>query len=152
MATKKQDFIIKKTETLELNFYAVRSLDGKWFRSKGQNGYGKSWVDNLADAKIYGKPGPAKAQVTFWGTHYPQFGIPELVHFTNGSANYLDQTERVTKIKEKKEIEKAQYEVNKIERTINNYIVKNNFNANYVSSMCDDLDKAKAKLKKLQNK
>jgi hypothetical protein len=98
---KKDNFIIKKTEILGLNFYAVRSQDGKWLRAK-KHGYNSfdtsgSWTENISEAKIYGKPGPAKTQITFWGNNYPKFGIPDLVKITTGECQYLDQEDRVKK-------------------------------------------------------
>lgn len=60
---------VKKVENLNLNFYTVRSQDGKWLRAKrhGYNSFDSngSWTEDLAEAKIYSKPGPAKTQVTF---------------------------------------------------------------------------------------
>lgn len=118
-AKKAEEFIVIKEEEIPLNFYAVRSKDGKWFRSKGYDYSGmnskKSWVDNIVDAKIYAKPGPAKAQVTFWATNYPQFGVPDLVQITVGKCIYLDQEDRVKKVQHKKAIENTEYEIRKFE-------------------------------------
>ncbi len=51
--------------------YLVRNKEGKYFRTKGYGGHGKSWVDGMETAKIYGKIGPARATVTFFATNYP---------------------------------------------------------------------------------
>lgn len=57
----KDELAVSRVETVRLDFYAVRNRDGKWLRSKGYGGFGKCWVDDISAAKIYGKPGPAKA-------------------------------------------------------------------------------------------
>lgn len=43
------------------------------------------------------KPGPAKAQITFWGKNCPQFGVPELVTFNLVEVSSEKQEERVSK-------------------------------------------------------
>lgn len=101
MAKKEEKFIVKKIENIELNFYTVRSQDGKWLRAK-KHGYNSfdtsgSWTENISEAKIYGKPGPAKNQVTFWAKNYPTFGIPDLVLISSGECKFLDQEDRVKK-------------------------------------------------------
>lgn len=60
-------------------FYIVRNKEGKFLRSKGYGGSGECWVDDLEKAKVWSRPGPAKAQVTWWLTHYPSYGLPEIV-------------------------------------------------------------------------
>ena len=129
---KKETFFIKKTENIEINLYAVRSKDGKCLRSKGQNGYGNSWVDEFSQAKVWNRPGPAKAQVTWWGTNYPDFGVPDLVQIVSGTCNYLDQTERVQEAARKKEIANAQQKVRDIEYRINNYLNRNRIDQNQI--------------------
>lgn len=67
----------------DLTLYFVRSQDGKWLRAKKHGMYGNfdakgSWTDNINEAKIYQKPGPAKSQATFWTKNYPAFGTPEV--------------------------------------------------------------------------
>ena len=116
--SKKEEFIIKKTEVLEMSFYAVRSQDGKWLRAKkhhnayrGEFDSNGSWTDNIAEAKIYGKPGPAKSQVTFWGTNYPEYGVPDLVRIVSGKCEFLDQEDRVKKAELQKKIKQAKNDV-----------------------------------------
>ncbi len=116
----KEEYKIIHTEEIDLNIYAVRSKKGKWLRSKGYNGGGESWVDDFTQAKIYSKPGPAKAQITFWGTHYPEFGVPDLVRITVGTCQYLDQEERVKIAKEKKIIRELKDDILRTEREIEN--------------------------------
>jgi hypothetical protein len=96
----------------ELVLYAVRSQQGQYFRAKGYEGYGSSWVPTLQDAKIYGKIGPAKRQATFWGSHYPKFGTPDVIKITLASLEVIDQKARVDKFK----IKKAQEEAREKER------------------------------------
>lgn len=96
-------------ETLE--FYIVRSKDGKYLRAKGYSGSGNCWVDELKKAKVYTKKGPASAQITFWANQYPQFGIPDLIPLTATLGEPIDQTERVKVSQRKKAIEKVKYEL-----------------------------------------
>ena len=51
MAKVEEEKIVDAGE-IDLSFYAVMSKDGKWFRSKGYNGGGDSWVDNVNKAKL----------------------------------------------------------------------------------------------------
>lgn len=60
-------------------FYVVRNKEGKFLRSKGYNGYGECWVDGLDKAKVWSKPGPAKAQRTWWLEHFPDYGAPDVI-------------------------------------------------------------------------
>lgn len=147
---KKEEFTVKKTEEVILNFYAVRSQDGKWFRSKGLYGSGNSWVEDLTKAKIYSKPGPAKSQITFWAKNYPEFGIPDLVRITTGVCEYLDQTERVKdriqKIKQKEIEDKIRHS----EYRINNYLQKTQWDKQYIEKEKKDLVKYKQELEKLK--
>lgn len=93
---------------VELNFYTVRSKDGKFLRAK-KHGYnsldtGKSWTDNISEAKIYAKPGPARSQCTWWAKNYPTFGIPDLVLITTGKCFIVNEESRVKKQTNKSKI------------------------------------------------
>jgi hypothetical protein len=121
-----------KNIEVDLKFYAVRSKDGKWLRTKGYSGSGDSWVDDIKKAKIYPRIGPARSQVTWWSNNYPDYGIPELIelHCTNGII--LEEKERVQKAIEKKkqdiinaeishrewEIEQAQNQLKKAQKKL----------------------------------
>lgn len=91
-------------ETLE--FYVVRSKDGKYLRAKGYNGYGDSWVTDLNKAKVYTKRQSATAQITFWANSYPEYGVPELVPLISTLGEPIPQEDRVAKVQKKKEIAK----------------------------------------------
>lgn len=121
MAKKKEEKIIRE-ETIDLSFYAVKSTDGKWFRSKGYMGSGNSWVDDIRKAKIYANPGPAKAQITFWATNYPKYGVPELVKITMGKAYYIDNSANLTDGIRKKAMKEANYTIRQLTWKINNFI------------------------------
>lgn len=103
---------------MQHKLYAVRSQDGKFFRSKGYGGGGASWVDGLDKAKIYGSIGPARSRVTFWATNYPKFGTPEIVEITVTDSNIraFVEEDRVKKVKDRKEREKIRREKQKEER------------------------------------
>ena len=85
----------------ELVLYAVRGKDGKWYKSRGQSGSGPRWVDGVNLAKIYTKPGPAKAVITWWSKNFPNFGTPDLVEITAREVKVIDQEDRVKEQKQK---------------------------------------------------
>lgn len=95
----------------ELELYVVRNKDGKYFRSKGYGGYGNNWVDELKRARIYAKIGPARSQVSFWGTNYPQYGIPEIVVLTVSASKVLVEEDRVKKAFIRRQKEKISNEL-----------------------------------------
>ena len=98
---KGENFKVVHTEDSDIVFYAVKSQDGRWFRSKGYMGSGNSWVTDIMKAKFYTNPGPAKSQVTFWSKNYPEMGIPFLVRISLGKIEYIEQQDRVVKALEK---------------------------------------------------
>lgn len=150
MKKKEETFVIKKTEEVNLNFYAVRSQDGKWLRSKGYGGGGESWVEDITKAKIYSKPGTAKAQITFWAKNYPKFGIPDLVKITTGVCEYLDQTERVNETIHNIKLKELERQISSSEYRINNYIQKTTWDKEYIEKEKNDLKKFKEELEKLK--
>lgn len=91
-----------KLDNFELTLYAVRSQDGKWYKSRGQSGSGPRWVDGVDAAKIYTRPGPAKSVVTWWSINYPKYGVPDIVEITAKDAKIVSQSDRVKKVKNKK--------------------------------------------------
>jgi hypothetical protein len=83
-------------ESLEL--YAVKNQSGKYFRAKGYEGSGNSWVNDIDEAKLYTKILSARRQVTFWASKYPQYGIPVIVVLTATVTDILKEDERVQKL------------------------------------------------------
>lgn len=86
-----------------LKMYAVQNLEGKYFRSKGYQGYGKNWVDELDKAKIYAKLGQARARVTWFSTNHSEYGIPNIVILSVTMITILNEEERVNKSINKKQ-------------------------------------------------
>ena len=80
-----------------IDLYVVRSKVGKFFRARGQSGYGESWVTDIQNAKVYGKIGPARAQVTYWATAHPKYGVPDILKLEVTGLEVLDETARVEK-------------------------------------------------------
>jgi len=103
-------------ETLE--FYVVRSKDGKYLRSKGYGGLGKSWVDELKKAKVYTKKGPACAQVTWWATNFPDYGIPDLIPIIGTPGEPIPQEKRVLTSIWKKELSNTKRELAQAEADV----------------------------------
>jgi hypothetical protein len=94
-----------------MTVYAVRNKDGEYFRAKGYGGSGDTWVDSLKKARIYPKPGPARAQVTFFANKWPEFGVPELVELRVTEVVVLNEDKRVKKSQDRKEREIAEQEM-----------------------------------------
>lgn len=78
-----------------LDLYLVRNKEGKWFRAKGYAGSGDTWTDDVRKARVYGKIGPARAIVSFFSNHYPEYGTPDLVRFHATPAEVMDEEKRV---------------------------------------------------------
>ena len=111
------------TETIQL--YVIMSQDGKFYRSKGYGGHGSSWVDSLSKAKIYPRPGPAKSQITFWATSYPEYGCPKLIVLEAGIKEVIPQEQRLETVikkgeekKKKRELESAESELARASRQL----------------------------------
>ncbi len=87
----------------DLEFFAVRNKDGQWFHRKGYSGSGETWREDVQEARIYNKIGPARAQVTYFAEKYPSFGVPEIVCFKVGEVTVINEEERLKKKQEKEE-------------------------------------------------
>lgn len=122
---------------IHLEFFAVRNKEGKFFRSVGYGGGGKSWVDEIGDAKIYAKIGGARGRVTWFASHYPEYGIPEIIKIIANEVEVIDETQRVNKSIERKKNAEIQREKWYAEQKI--------------QDAEEELAKAKEKLKKLKN-
>ena len=87
----------------ELEFFAVRNREGQWFHRKGYSGQGETWVEEVLQARIYTKIGPARAQVTFFAKNWPSFGVPEIAVFKLSESYVINEEERFKKQQEKEE-------------------------------------------------
>ena len=94
-----------------LDLYVVRNREMKWFRAKGRDGYGDTWVDEIAKARIYTKLSQARATVTFFAAKWPQFGVPQIVHLIAKTACVLNEHDRVAKSLAKKKADKERQDV-----------------------------------------
>lgn len=94
-----------------LDFYAIRSHDGKWFRAKGYSGRGDNWVDDVKSAKIYQRTRSARSVVTYYAKAWPSRPVPKLVHFTAQAVEVFDEEERIAKQKEREKKRKEQEKV-----------------------------------------
>jgi hypothetical protein len=112
---KKDDYLTIKLET-PLKFYTLRNRDGQFFRAKGYGGAGNSWVADITKAKFYGRPGPAKAQITFWAKNYPSFGTPVLIELVAGSYKEIPQEERVVESVKQKKVAANKKELKRLTR------------------------------------
>jgi len=92
-----------------LTMYAVRNKDGQYFRSKGYCGSGETWVDDIKKARIYPKPGPARAQVTFFAGAYPKYGVPDIVELRVTEVVAVDEAVRVKKALHRKSVQRERW-------------------------------------------
>jgi dihydrofolate reductase len=60
--------------------------------------------------------------VTWWARNYSDHGVPDLVHITAGTCEYLDQAERIAEALRKRTIEELRHSINNLEYWINLYI------------------------------
>ena len=127
-----------RTEILEapIKVFAVRNREGKWFRAKGYRGYGESWVDDIAKAKIYPKSGGARRTITWFYNNYPEYGACYFVELNISSFTLIDETDILTKKKEKKEQEEQERQIRQKE--------------NALKKAQDDLERAKRKIEELK--
>ena len=90
----------------DLKFYMVINSEGKFFRAKGRNGYGDSWVDDPKKARVYNKIGSAKAAATFF-SRSNEYPVPNLIEFSPGEITIIDQAKRIAKLKQKEAVIEA---------------------------------------------
>lgn len=105
---KKADQSSKKTL---LTMYMVKNKEGKYFRFKGRDGYGETWVSDIKKGRLYSKISPARSIVTFFANTWPQYGIPDLVEMHILKEVVLDETDRVNKAIQKKKEERAAHDI-----------------------------------------
>lgn len=86
-----------------MRMYAVRSGDGKYLCK------GNGWVDGLERARLYVKPGPARALVTLLATKFPNSVFPELVELRVTDVVVLDEKERLAKAQLRKAARDARW-------------------------------------------
>lgn len=99
-----------------LKIYAVRNKEGLYFRAKGMNGYGPSWVEEIEKARTYTKPGPAKGVITWFAKNHPTFGVPDLIELHVNKIVVIDQGERVAKVKVEHQIKENQNRLSYLQR------------------------------------
>lgn len=133
-----------------LTFYVVKNKEGKFLRSKGYNGYGECWVSELKKAKVWTKLGTANAQVTWWASTYPEYGIPDVIPLYTTMGKPLNQDDRVAKAIIRKELRKFD---NKIWDLKRNYDKANRELERHKSEYARiRFNEAKEKLETVENK
>jgi hypothetical protein len=88
---------VAKSLPKELCLYAVQNSDGQFFRAKGRDGTGATWVDGLDKAKVYGRISPARGRVTYFANAYPEYPAPKLVKLVKlviGQVVVVDEAKR----------------------------------------------------------
>lgn len=103
----------------QLKFYGVMNSEGKLFRAKGYNDSDETWVDDITKARFYGKPGPARTQISFFANRYLNYPAPQLIEVSVGEVKVLDETKRIEKARrqhKKREIAQAKYQLEYYEK------------------------------------
>ena len=86
-----------------MELYIVRNPSGQFFAGGSED----PWTDEMKDARIYQRLGPARSQVSWWANRYPEMGIPDILKLNVDSYTVLDETARVIKQREAKNIKEA---------------------------------------------
>lgn len=107
-----------KIVSLHIEFFAVRNQDGKFFHGVGMSGAGKTWVDDITKAKIYPKIGQARARVTWFKTHYPEYATADIIKIIADRAEILNESERVQKTIKSKEEKELKRKKERLEREL----------------------------------
>lgn len=76
------------SDAADLRFYMVVNHEGQFFRAKGINGYGASWVGEAKKARVYSKIGPARACVTFFSRN-KSYPIPKILEIGPSGRRYV---------------------------------------------------------------
>jgi hypothetical protein len=99
----------------ELEFFIIVNGDGLFFRAKGFNGNGNSWVSDIKDAKIYQKLPQARSRVTYFANNYPGYKIPQIIKITGKLSEIINEKERIEKCIKAKAKRKLKVEERKLE-------------------------------------
>lgn len=86
-----------------LCLYAIQNKEGEWFRRKGLNGSGESWVDNFEQARVFSKIGTARGVVSWWANKYPSYGTPFLVILYIGRVEKQNEADKIAESKRKRD-------------------------------------------------
>jgi hypothetical protein len=102
----------------ELFFYVVRNSDGEFFRAKGYGGYGQTWVSEITKARVYTKIGPARASVSYFANHFPEYPPPMILKMGVGAVEVIDEVARIEKQKIKKQEAKERANARQAKRNL----------------------------------
>lgn len=110
---------------LNLTLYIVVNSKGQFFRAKGYEGSGQSWVDDINKARLYSKLSPARSVVTFYSKN-PKLPGPDIFKLSFGSCEIMiEEKERalkaVAKIKKKNEEYNLRIAKRSLEDAIENF-------------------------------
>jgi hypothetical protein len=90
-----------------MTMYAVRRKDDGLFVAKNKSRI-PDWTNELKDARVYSKPGPARGWVTFYARTSPEFGVLELVELRVTEAAAVQEDVRVKNVIDRKAKKKAE--------------------------------------------
>jgi hypothetical protein len=85
-------------------FYAIRNEKGQYWRTYDKY-RSPGWKDNLEDAKLWTRIGPAKAKIT--ALSHGKGPVPELVEFVVREVRVVDQNARIAEFRKKQEAEQV---------------------------------------------
>lgn len=141
-----------------LDLFVVKTESGKYFRAKGYNGSGLSFVDDIKKARLYTRLGPARSCVTYF-KNYNKMKL-EIVQLLVTGEQVFDDSVRITKqakalenkkLKEERDAFKNQ--IKKVENEINFLNKKlKSISAFTVQNTQLQIDELKTKLTNLQTK
>lgn len=141
-----------------LDLFVVKTESGKYFRAKGYNGSGQTFVDELKKARLYTRLGPARSCVTYF-KNYNKMKL-EIVQLLVTGEQVFDDSVRITKQakalenkKLKAEQQGVKNQINKVQSEINLLNKKlESISAFTVQKTQLEIDELKTKLTNLQTK
>lgn len=141
-----------------LDLFVVKTESGKYFRAKGYNGSGQTFVDDLKKARLYTRLGPARSCVTYF-KNYNKMKL-EIVQLLVTGEQVFDDSVRITKQakalenkKLKAEQQGVKNQINKVQSEINLLNKKlESISAFTVQNTQLQIDELKTKLTNLQTK
>jgi hypothetical protein len=99
----------------ELKFYALKNSRGEWYRAR--NGSRSSgWVKELKRAKIYSNAALARSRITMFVNNGEE--QPALIEFSIGGAQELDESFRIEKARNEKEMKLLAAEQRRVEQEL----------------------------------
>ena len=101
-----------------LKVYFLMSSDGKFYRSRGQSGYGDVWTDDINKTRIYVRLPQARARQTWGAKNYLDYETPKIMCLEGLPVEVKGESERATKAVQKLKEREIKREADVVRRKI----------------------------------